>query len=555
MAVVGGAGASQGPFSLGTAARHSLDKALQGLDKLQRLVEQPGLGLSSSPPCLAQLLPQTRRHLLLIRGQPGASLSRLWEAGYFPVYVGNLQRKVKQHFLLCGGGEGEWPPFTAPPPSAPRRKLTKLSLIFSHMLGELRALTPDGQDQGHQYRPSQPPAEAFWRGTWGARLVPWSEFQGGLQRVHTLAPGPMAAALRATVDLTCSDHVSIFEFDIFTRLFQPWPTLLKNWRLLAVTHPGYVAFLTYDEVRSRLQTYSNKPGSYVFRLSCTRLGQWAIGYVSPDGSVLQTIPQDRPLFQALIEGHKEGFYLYPDGKNENPDLTELTEPTAQNRIEVSLDQAQLYSQMGSTFQLCKICTENDKDVRIQPCGHLLCGACLNAWQRAQAQTCPFCRHEIQGREEIHIDPVGAQGGADPPEDEDDLEDVESVLRELEALRKVGGMGGGAQGQCGEGRMGRGREGAGEKLEHPSPLSPPQAGHPAFPPCPNPELPAPPVPPRVDLLQSRDPDTTRQASNTSWEPTAVSVERAWASQCTGGCARANVQGKVSMCGVSEYVKEW
>uniref|UniRef100_A0A8C8RQB0 E3 ubiquitin-protein ligase CBL n=1 Tax=Pelusios castaneus TaxID=367368 RepID=A0A8C8RQB0_9SAUR len=215
----GGAGASQGPFSLGTAARHSLDKALQGLDKLQRLVEQPGLGLSSSPPCLAQLLPQTRRHLLLIRGQPGASLSRLWEAGYFPVYVGNLQRKVKQATKL----------FKADPEgifqegSACRywRKLTKLSLIFSHMLGELRALTPDGQDQGHQYRPSQPPAEAFWRGTWGARsLVPWSEFQGGLQRVHTLAPGPMAAALRATVDLTCSDHVSIFEFDIFTRLFQ-----------------------------------------------------------------------------------------------------------------------------------------------------------------------------------------------------------------------------------------------------------------------------------------------------------------------------------------------
>lgn len=44
--------------------------------------------------------------------------------------------------------------------------------------------------------------------------------------------------------------------------FQPWPTLLKNWTHLAVTHPGYVAFLTYDEVRARLQTYSNKPGRY-----------------------------------------------------------------------------------------------------------------------------------------------------------------------------------------------------------------------------------------------------------------------------------------------------
>uniref|UniRef100_A0A8C3P761 E3 ubiquitin-protein ligase CBL n=1 Tax=Chrysemys picta bellii TaxID=8478 RepID=A0A8C3P761_CHRPI len=447
MAAAGGPGARRGPFALGAAARRSLDKALQGLEKLQRLVEQPGLGLRNSPPSLLQLLPQMRQHLLLIRGQPGASLSRLWEAASLGLFdaaeklpPSPSRPSAPQVFPVDCGGGGESGPHSHPCSHlSPRRKLTKLSLIFSHVLGELRALIPDGQDQGHQYRPSQPPAEAFWRGTWGARLVSWSEFQVGLQRVHPVAPGPMAAALRATMDLTCSDHVSIFEFDIFTRLFQPWPTLLKNWTHLAVTHPGYVAFLTYDEVRARLQTYSNKPGSYVFRLSCTRLGQWAIGYVSRDGSILQTIPQDRPLFQALIEGHKEGFYLYPDGKNVNPDLTELTEPTPQNRIEVSPDQAQLYSQMGSTFQLCKICAENDKDVRLQPCGHLLCRDCLNTWQQVQAPTCPFCRREIRGHEVICIDPVGGQGaGAAPDEDDDDLEDVESVLRELAALRKVGG---------------------------------------------------------------------------------------------------------------------
>jgi len=30
--------------------------------------------------------------------------------------------------------------------------------------------------------------------------------------------------------------------------------------------------------------------------------------------------------------------------------------------------------------LCKICAENSKDVRIEPCGHLLCSPCLVAWQ-------------------------------------------------------------------------------------------------------------------------------------------------------------------------------
>lgn len=36
--------------------------------------------------------------------------------------------------------------------------------------------------------------------------------------------------------------------------------------------------------------------------------------------------------------------------------------------------------LGSTFQLCKICAENDKDIRIEPCGHLLCTPCLTSWQ-------------------------------------------------------------------------------------------------------------------------------------------------------------------------------
>lgn len=111
-------------------------------------------------------------------------------------------------------------------------------------------------------------------------------------------------ALKTTIDLTCNDYISNFEFDVFTRLFQPWVTLLRNWQILAVTHPGYVAFLTYDEVKARLQRYIHKAGSYVFRLSCTRLGQWAIGYVTADGEILQTIPQNKSLCQALLDGHR-----------------------------------------------------------------------------------------------------------------------------------------------------------------------------------------------------------------------------------------------------------
>lgn len=216
-------------------------------------------------------------------------------------------------------------------------------------------------------------------------------------------------ALKSTIDLTCNDFISNFEFDVFTRLFQPWSTLLRNWQILAVTHPGYVAFLTYDEVKARLYKYINKPGSYVFRLSCTRLGQWAIGYVTAEGNILQTIPQNKSLCQALLDGYREGFYLYPDGRNVNPDLSWAVQATPEDHIRVTQEQYELYCEMGSTFQLCKICAENDKDIRIEPCGHLLCTPCLTSWQDSEGQGCPFCRAEIKGTEQVVVDPFDPTG--------------------------------------------------------------------------------------------------------------------------------------------------
>lgn len=59
--------------------------------------------------------------------------------------------------------------------------------------------------------------------------------------------------------------------------------------------------------------------------------------------------------------------------------------------------------MGSTFQLCKICAENDKDIRIEPCGHLLCTPCLTLWQVSAIFIIKFFFSEIlfclSGREE------------------------------------------------------------------------------------------------------------------------------------------------------------
>jgi len=70
--------------------------------------------------------------------------------------------------------------------------------------------------------------------------------------------------------------------------------------------------------------------------------------------------------------------LYPDGRQVNPQLENTDDDEV--HIQVSQEQYELYCEMGSSFQLCKICAENNKNVRIEPCGHLICKSCLESWQ-------------------------------------------------------------------------------------------------------------------------------------------------------------------------------
>lgn len=73
-------------------------------------------------------------------------------------------------------------------------------------------------------------------------------------------------------------------------------------------------------------------------------------------------------------------YMYPDGQNTNPDLSSLISDVTEDHITVSEEQYELYCEMGSSFQLCKICAENNKDIKLEPCGHLMCTFCLVQWQ-------------------------------------------------------------------------------------------------------------------------------------------------------------------------------
>ncbi len=215
------------------------------------------MNLKNSPPFILDILPDTYQHLRLIYTKYEDRLTVLNGIDYFKIFVENLQKKCKQAIKLFKDGKDKMFDENSPH----RRNLTKLSLVFSHMLSELRAVFPNGSYSGEAFRITKSDAAEFWKVSFADKTtVSWKEFRTRLSEVHPIGTGLEAMALKSTIDLTCNDFISNFEFDVFTRLFQPWTSLLRNWQILAVTHPGYVAFLTYDEVKARLQRHIAKPG-------------------------------------------------------------------------------------------------------------------------------------------------------------------------------------------------------------------------------------------------------------------------------------------------------
>ena len=62
-------------------------------------------------------------------------------------------------------------------------------------------------------------------------IVSWKSFRQALNQIHRIESQEEARALKSGIDITLNNSVSIFEYDIFTRLFAPWSNLLNNWKV------------------------------------------------------------------------------------------------------------------------------------------------------------------------------------------------------------------------------------------------------------------------------------------------------------------------------------
>lgn len=184
------------------------------MESVIRCCQQPRLNLKNSPPFILDLLPDIYNLLnTIFTNDPNVLQTNL----YLRLFISNLILKCKQTIKLF---KSERDKIFEEGTSA-RRHLTMKSLIFSHMLSELKAEFPDGKFIGTRFRITKRQAEEFWMDAFGAErnIVPWEEFRNELNKVHKFCVGNETHALKNTIDLTCNDHISNFEFDVFSRFF------------------------------------------------------------------------------------------------------------------------------------------------------------------------------------------------------------------------------------------------------------------------------------------------------------------------------------------------
>lgn len=143
--------------------KKTIEKTWKLMDKVVKLCQHPKMQLKNSPPFILDILPDTYQHLRVIYSKYEDNMSILNENEYFRIFIDNLSNKCKQTIKLFKDGKEKM----FEESSIFRRNLTKLSLVFSHMLSELKAIFPNGSFSGDNYRITKSDAADFWKSNFG----------------------------------------------------------------------------------------------------------------------------------------------------------------------------------------------------------------------------------------------------------------------------------------------------------------------------------------------------------------------------------------------------
>lgn len=143
--------------------KKTLEKTWKLMDKVVKLCQNKQMNLKNSPPFILDILPDTYQRLHLIYAKYEDQMHVLHSNEHFIVFINNLMRKCKQAIKLFKDSKG----LMYDENSQYRRNLTKLSLVFSHMLSELKAIFPNGVFAGDQFRITKADAAEFWKTRFG----------------------------------------------------------------------------------------------------------------------------------------------------------------------------------------------------------------------------------------------------------------------------------------------------------------------------------------------------------------------------------------------------
>ena len=141
--------------------RRAMERAWKLIDQVVKLCQQPRMNLKNSPPYILDILPDTYQQLKQIYSVYEDRMSTLAGNEYFEVYLESLIAKCQKCVKLFKENKDQM----FDESSSCRRSLIRTSLIFSHMVAELKALFPHGTFTGDNYRITKSDAAEWWKRT------------------------------------------------------------------------------------------------------------------------------------------------------------------------------------------------------------------------------------------------------------------------------------------------------------------------------------------------------------------------------------------------------